>query len=97
MHTFKYHADNIKTKVQSRNNILKALAGSTWGKESEVILSTYKAIGQSIYNYCSPIWSPSIADSKWKELQTPQNGALRTALGCVKMTKIDHLHSVLVV
>ena len=93
MHTFRYHADNIKTKVQSRNNILKALAGSTWGKESEVILSTYKAIGQSIYNYCSPIWSPSIADSKWKELQTPQNGALRTALGCVKMTKIDHLHS----
>ena len=33
--TFKNHADNLKTKVTSRTNILKALAGSLWGKDKE--------------------------------------------------------------
>ena len=93
LHTFRHHADNVKTKVHSRNNILKALAGTSWGKDKEVLIPTYKAIGQSIINYCSPIWSPSVCDSKWQELQAAQNAALRTALGCVKMTSQDHLHS----
>ena len=90
---FGEHASNMKTKVQSRNNVLKALAGTTWGKEKEVIVNTYKAIGQSIFNYCCPIWGPSLSGQNWKELQIAQNTALRTALGCVKMTDIDHLHS----
>ena len=82
--TFRHHATNIKTKVQSRNNILKALAGTTWGMEKEILLQTYKAIGQSILNYCCPIWGPNLCDSKWSELQSAQNSALRTAMGCVK-------------
>ena len=91
--TFRHHADIVKKKVQKRTNILKALAGTTWGKEKEVILPTYKAIGQSVINYCCPIWGPSLCDSKWNELQTAQNAALRTALGCVSITSKDHLHS----
>ena len=89
---FGHHADQIKTKVHSRNNILKALCGTTWGKEKETILSTYKAISQSVLNYCSPIWGPNLCDSKWEELQRQQNAALRTATGCTNMTSIDHLH-----
>ena len=91
--TFRHHADIVKKKVQKRNNILKALAGTTWGKEKEVIPPTYKAIGQSVIDYCCPIWGPSLCDSKWDELQTAQNAALRTALGCVSITSKDHLHS----
>ena len=90
---FRHHAKEVKKKVQSKNNILKALTGTSWGKEKEVILSTYKSIGQSIYNYCCPIWSPNLCQTKWNELQTAQNAALRTALGCVKKTHTDHLHT----
>ena len=91
--TFRHHANAIKSRVQSRTNIMKALAGTTWGKEKEVLIPTYKAIGQSLINYCSPIWSPNLCDSKWNELQSAQNSALRSALGCVKMTSADHLHT----
>ena len=42
--TFKNHADNLKTKMTSRTNILKALAGSLWGKDKETLLTTYNAI-----------------------------------------------------
>ncbi len=48
LYTFRQHATNVKNKVQTRNNVLKSLAGTSWGKEKEVILSTFKAIGQSI-------------------------------------------------
>ena len=91
--TFNNHASNLKTKLQGRNKILKALAGSTWGKDKETLKSTYKAIGQSTLNYCAPIWTPNLSKSNWEELQRGQNEALRTILGNVKMTPIDHLHS----
>ena len=90
---FRQHTAEIKSKVQSRNNILKALSSTTWGKEKEVLLSTYKATSQSILNYCSPIWTPNLSNTAWNNLQTTQNGALKTVTGCLKITSSDHLHS----
>ena len=90
---FNAHSTYVRDRVAKRNNILKALAGTTWGMDKEVILSTYKAIGRSIYSYCAPIWTPSLCNTRWTELQVPQSAALRTALGCTKMTDLGHLHS----
>ena len=90
--SFNQHASDMKTKLQSKNNILKALTGTNWGKEKEVITNTYKAIGQSTLNYCAPIWTPSLSETNWKRLQAAQNSALRTATGCHLMSDIDHLH-----
>lgn len=90
---FSHHTDNLKTKLIQKNNILKALSGSTWGKDKEILLDTYKAIGQSQINYCCPIWTPNLADSHWDKLQTAQNNALRSALGCHRITSEDHLHA----
>ena len=91
--SFKQHTSNLKTKLQSKNNILKALSGTTWGKEKEVILDTYKAIGQSIVNYACPIWTPSVCNSEWDSLQVAQNSALRIATGCHLMTDVELLHN----
>ena len=91
--TFKAHAKEIRDKVMSRNNILKALAGSTWGKDKEVLLTTYSAINKSVFNYCAPVWTPTLCDTNWKTLQTAQNSGLRVATGCVKMSDVDHLHA----
>ena len=44
-------------------------------------------------NYACPIWTPNLSDTNWNDIQTCQNSALRIATGCVKMSKIDHLHS----
>ena len=46
--TFTQHCNNIAVKVQRRSNVLKALAGSTWGCDKETLLTTYQAIGRSI-------------------------------------------------
>ncbi len=91
--SFKQHATDLKTKVQVKNNVLKALAGSDWGMEKETIVNTYKAIGRPLLNYCCNIWTPSLSETSWKNLQIAQNQALRTATGCHRMTDIDHLHN----
>ncbi|KAI5707813.1 hypothetical protein M8J77_010316 [Diaphorina citri] len=89
---FNEHVNITRSKAQKRNNVLKALAGSTWGKEKEIITITYKAITRSIINYAAPIWSPQVSETNWKKLQVIQNAALRIATGCHLMSHQDHLH-----
>ena len=90
---FGYHAKEVKKKLTSKNNVLKALAGTTWGKEKETITNTYKAIGQSLLNYACPVWAPALADTHWDSLQAAQNTALKIATGCHKMAGTGHVHN----
>ena len=73
--TFGHHTKHMKDRVGKRNNILKALTGTSWGKDKETIVITYKAIERSIINYCAPIWSPTLSPTNWEELQQAQNPA----------------------
>ena len=61
--SFTQHCNNIAVKVQQRNNVLKALAGSTWDCDKETLLATYQEIGRSILSYCCPVWTPSTMDT----------------------------------
>ncbi|XP_053960945.1 uncharacterized protein LOC128865055, partial [Anastrepha ludens] len=90
--SFSAHTTAIATRVQNRNKVLKSLAGSTWGKDKEMLLSTFKAIGRPVLNYAAPVWSPGTSDTQWTKLQTCQNTAIRTATGCLLMSPIQHLH-----
>ena len=78
---------------ESINNILKALADTSWGQQKETLLMTYKAVGRSIINYAAPVWSPNLHDTNHRKIQYTQNEALRIATGCHKMSSIDHLHT----
>ena len=90
--TFHRHATNIKNKLQARNNVLKTIAGSTWGKDKETLSLTYKAIGRPIANYAAPIFAPQLRPTNWKKIQRAQNASLRAITGCHVMASEDHLH-----
>ena len=90
--TFTQHCNNIAVKLQQSNNVLKALAGSTWGCDKETMLTTYQAIGRSMLSYCCPVWTPSPMDTNWSRLQRAHNSALRIATGYPKMTDVSELH-----
>ena len=89
---FHKHCIYVTDRIDKRNNMLKALAGSSWGQDKETLLLTYIALGKSIANYAAPVWSTNACDSSFKKIQTAQNAALRTAIGAHKMASIDHLH-----
>ena len=92
--TFTQHCNNIAVKVQQRNNVLKALAGSTWSYYKETLLTTYQANSRSIFSYCGPVWTPSLMDTNWSRLQRAQNSELRITTGCLRMADVAELHQV---
>ena len=59
--SFNKHSGYVAERVSSRNNILKALACTSWGQQKEILLMTYKAVGRSIINYASPVWNKTYA------------------------------------
>ena len=79
--SFHKHCGYVSDRIDKRNNMLKALAGSSWGQDKETLLMTYNALGKSIANYAAPVWSTNASDSSFKKIQTAQNAALRTATG----------------
>ncbi|KAI5754577.1 hypothetical protein M8J77_009666 [Diaphorina citri] len=91
--TFNKHAEITTNKIKNRNNMLKTLAGSNWGKEKETMVTTFKSIVRPILNYAAPIWTPQLSQTNWSKLQRCQNSSLRIATGCHLMSGIDHLHT----
>ena len=63
------HSDYVAERVYSRNNILKALAGTSWGQQKETVLITYKAVRRSIINYAAPVWSTNLRDTNYRNIQ----------------------------
>ena len=90
--SFHMHGNYVSDRIDKRNNMLKALAGSSWGHEKETLLLTYNTLGKSIASYAAPVWSTNESDSSFKKIQTAKNAALRTATVAHKMASIDHLH-----
>ena len=79
--TFSQHINLTITKAKQMLNILKALASTKWGKQKELIFSTFKAIICPILEYANTIWRPMISNTNIKKLQTIQNTALQIATG----------------
>ena len=91
--SFNKHSSHVAERVSGRNNILKALAGTSWGQQKETLIMTCKAIGRSIINYAAPVWSTNLHDTNYRNIQYTQNEALRISTGCHKMSSVDHLHA----
>ena len=89
--SFYKHCNYVLDRIDKRNNMLKALAGSSWGQEKETLLLTYNAFGKSIASYAVPVWSTNASESIFKKIHTAQNAELRTSTGA-QMTSIDNLH-----
>ena len=90
---FSSHISSIIARATPCLNILRLLAGSTWGQHKDTILITYISLIRSLITYAAPIWFPNCSATSIAKLQRIQNSALRIATGCVKMTAISDLHA----
>ena len=89
---FHHQCEYVANRVSKRNNILKTLAGTSWGQHKETLLMTYKAVGRSIADYAAPVWSTNASNTSIEKIKVAQNEALRISTGAHKMSSIDHLH-----
>ena len=73
--SFHKQCNYVTDRNDKRNNMLKALAASSWEQEKGTLQLTYNTLGKSITSYDAQVWS----------------AALRTATGAHKMVSINHL------
>ena len=87
------HCNYVSDRIDKRNNMLKALPGSSWGQDKETLLLTYNTLGKSIASYAAPVWSTNASDLSFKKIQTAQNAGMKMATGAHKMVSIDSTRS----
>jgi hypothetical protein len=83
----------LKTKFPQSKNLVKAVSGSDWGHDKGTLLPTYRALVESVYTFCAPIWFPNCKPSNITRLQIIQSAAMRLMTGCHMASSIAHLHS----
>ena len=71
---FHHHRETVSKRVSKRNNILKALAGISWGQQNNPVNDIQ---GRSIANYAAPVWSTNASNTSMEKTQVAQNEALR--------------------
>ena len=81
-----------KGKAESTLKVLKALTSTEWSMQNQTLLATYKPIVLPVIEYASTAWSPNMAESTLRQLQSTQNSALRIITGCTADAKTQHLH-----
>ncbi|XP_043194729.1 uncharacterized protein LOC122366479 [Amphibalanus amphitrite] len=80
--TFTGHVKTIKAKMLQRNNVLRAISGTTWGCSPSDLRSTYLAFSRACADYAAGAWMPGLSESGLRELETVQRQACRTITGC---------------
>ena len=84
--SFNKHSGYVAERVSNRNNILKALAGTSWGQQKDTLLMTYKAVGRSIINYAAPVWSTNLRDTNYRSIQyNNNNNCLKSNIQCIEI------------
>ena len=57
--SYRQHLTKTAGKLQSRNNLLMKLAGSSWGTNANTLRSSALALCYSVAEYCCPVWQRS--------------------------------------
>ena len=75
--TFKCHLTQTAAKVQARNNLIRRLAGTTWG-------ANYNTLKE----YCAPVWCNS---AHTRLVDRALNESMRIVSGCIRSTPVEQL------
>ena len=87
--SFKAHAKKLLAKLRKRNQITKALAGTSWGLSKEDLRIVASALSLSCVSYCAAAWMPSTCPSTLQSIQACVNEAARTITGCCRGSPQD--------
>jgi len=87
------HILEITGKAQKRLNFLRTLrtlVGFQWGANPRVLLSIYKTLIRSIFDFSAGIYDPGY-QKRWAQMEKIQSDSLRMILGMRKSSPIVEL------
>jgi len=86
--SYKTHLLHTKSKISSRNNIIRKLAGTSWGCDAATLRTSALALSYSVADYCSPVWANS---SHAHLIYTQLNETMRIVSGTCRTTPLEWL------
>ncbi|KAL4136118.1 hypothetical protein QTP88_007684 [Uroleucon formosanum] len=84
------HILNIKNATASRLNIIKTLAHTSWGAQSQTLLKIHKAIILSKLDYGAPIFSTA-KPTQLKKLESIHNSGIHLSIGAFRSSPIKSI------
>jgi len=88
--TWNHHIKYLEEKCKKRLQLMRAVAGSTWGANKKALLTIYRSLIRSIIDYGSIAYN-SASDSTKNRLDVIQYKALRIACGAFCSTAASAL------
>lgn len=85
--TWKFHINQAEGKARRKLNIMRKLAGTTWGATDRILKSVYQGTVRPHLEYGSTSWMTA-AKTHQQTLDKVQNQALRIITGAMKTTPI---------
>ncbi|XP_050513746.1 uncharacterized protein LOC126889470 [Diabrotica virgifera virgifera] len=79
--------NDMITKANKGINVMRAICGTKWGADPNILLSLYKGIVRSHLDYAANLLNPC-SKSLMMRLEQVQNVALRIVTGCLRSTPI---------
>ena len=86
--TFKTHISKLSQKISARNNLLRRLAGLSWGINSKVLQTAAVCLVYAPAEYCAPAWSSSTHTAK---IDIVINTTMGIVSCCLKTTPTFYL------
>ena len=88
--TWKEHINEVTRTTNQRLNMMRAVAGTAWGIDREMLLNFYTAYIRPKLTYGATVIA-SVSETRLAQLERLQNTALRISLGARKTTPIPSL------
>ena len=88
--TWKTHLEAVAARPVRKLGLLKKLAGTTWGTDTNILLRVYTGAVHPIMEYAATSWATASNANKSK-LDKVQNVALRAIVGAMKTTPIKEM------
>ena len=89
---FTDHVKLTEAKAKKSLRLIKALSGTNWGQQKELLCNTYKQYVRPTMEYACPAWAPATSKTNIEKLQRVQNAALRCCTGHTRDWNANYYH-----
>lgn len=86
--TYRKHIEKVVPKLATRNNLLRKLAGTSWGATALCLRTTALSLVYSCAEYCCSSWLNSVHA---KKVDVKLNETMRIITGTVQSTRLEWL------
>ena len=91
--TWKQHIQCAETKARRKLNVMRKLAGTTWGASEKILKQVYQSTVRPHLEYGASAWMTA-AQTHQNALEKVQNQALRVITGSMRSTPIAKMEQV---